>query len=108
MIFNILLAAVLTIIIETAFLFAVGYRNRLFVLACVLINFVTNIILNCTLLIIPVFLSRILVYLFEVVIVIIEWGVLSFFTQNKRKLLVCVLLSNLLSFSIGIIFNRLT
>lgn len=100
---KLLLAAALTIVIETAFLFAVGYRNREFVLVCALINFVTNICLNLALALIPAGQGSLLIYPFELAVVLIEWSALRLFTQKRRYLPVFVLLANLLSFSLGLL-----
>jgi hypothetical protein len=106
MMFKLLLAAALTIFIETAFFFAVGYRSKFFVFACALINFVTNVSLNCALFLIPASCGRVLLYPFEIAVVLIEWGVLRLFTQKRRGLLALVFLANLLSFSLGLLIIR--
>ena len=43
------LACLLTVVIETAFFLAAGYRDRYFVTACVSANVVTNLSLNLAL-----------------------------------------------------------
>jgi hypothetical protein len=105
MIRSILLAAAFTIIVETSFLFAVGYRNRPSVLACALINFITNSALNCALALIPAKQGRLLICPLELAVVLIEWGALRLFTQNRRWLPAFVFLANLLSFSVGLLIQ---
>jgi hypothetical protein len=100
---NLLFAALLTVVIETSFLAAMGYRSRLFVITCVLINFVTNVTLNVTVMLLPAEAVRLLQYPLEISIVFIEWGVLKFFVSNKRKLLAFVFLANLISFLTGLL-----
>jgi hypothetical protein len=100
---NLILSAALTIIIETTFLWLVGYKERHFVIVCILINFITNILLNMGLALVSIFTARLLLYPCEAVVVVVEWFVLSFLVQNKKRLLLFVLLSNALSYCIGLL-----
>lgn len=100
-----LAAAALTILIETVFYIVVGYRSRVFLTACVLINFITNVPLNFTLALMPENWGLILLCPLEIAIIFIEWGVLRLFTTKRRGLAALVFLANLLSFTVGVLMQ---
>ena len=105
MLLKLLAAVVLTILIETAFYFIVGYRSRVFLIACVLINFITNLPLNLALALIPANNGRVLLCPLEIAVVLIEWGVLRLFASKRRGLPALVFFANLLSFSAGLLIR---
>lgn len=106
-----LLAAALTVAIETPILFIAGYRRRTFVVACVLINIGTNLTLNVAM----AFTGQwyfVVLFPAEVLVVIVEWAVLRLAANEGRcvpwhskpaaRLLGFVFLANLASFLVGV------
>lgn len=100
---SLLAAALLTIVIETSFLAAVGYRSPAFLGACTLMNLFTNVSLNAFLRMLSAENRGAAILPCEAAAVLIEWAVLSRLTKNKGKLLLYVFLANLLSFSAGLL-----
>jgi len=105
-------AAILTVVIETAFFFIIGYRGKLFFLYWALVNLFTNIALNLSLRVMLVAgmslpAVKISVYPLELAVVLIEWLFLSVFHGKKLKLLFHVFLSNLISYSAGLLIDLL-
>ena len=106
-----LLAAGLTVIIELAFFWLVGYRNQRFLLVCILINIATNLTLNLGLSLASQWYPKV-IYPAEVAVVVVEWAVLrlvankgqpvGLWSRASAKLLVFVFLANLASFLIGL------
>ena len=126
----ILLAAILTVTIESAFFaailglkkltsnrsplcarlfrFEVSCSHKLFFLYWALVNLFTNLLLNLSLQTavlvgVPLAAVNIAVYPAEVLVVIAEWLFLSVICKQKGYLLILVFLSNLLSYSIGLL-----
>ena len=127
---SIFLAAVLTVIIESAFFAAIlllkkhtAHRSRfcarlfgiefscsikLFFLYWALVNLFTNLLLNLALQLAllagaPLSAVNAAVYPAEVLVVIAEWIFLSVICKQKGYLLILVFLSNLLSYSLGLL-----
>jgi len=104
-------AAAVTIAVETAFLALVGYRTRLFLTVCALINLATNLTLNLGLSFVPAGAYWSVLSPAEVAVVIVEWAVLRLVADHgaavpwrsraSGTLLAWVFLGNLLSFSLG-------
>jgi hypothetical protein len=102
-------AAALTIVVEVAFLTAIGYRTRLFVTVCALVNLGSNLTLNLCLSFVPAVSYAPAVAVGEVAVVIIEWLVLRLALPNASRprasvrLLGFVFLANLASFTLGLL-----
>lgn len=106
-----LLALFLTIIIELAVAFFLGFRKKLEIITIVFVNLLTNPILNYLLLVndhFSFFKSSLLIILFlEVIIVLIEWKLLVFALQeNSKKLLALSLVMNFCSYIAGVLIFR--
>ncbi|MBQ3049831.1 MAG: hypothetical protein IJC94_07745 [Oscillospiraceae bacterium] len=126
----ILLAAILTVTIESAFFAAIlglkkltsnrsplcarlfrfefSCSRKLFFLYWALVNLFTNLLLNLSLQTAvlvgaPLSAVNIAVYPAEVLVVIAEWLFLSVICKQKGYLLILVFLSNLLSYSLGLL-----
>jgi len=89
---------------------ALGYKNKLFLLSVVLVNLMTNPLLNYVLWVNTAghFLKIKIINLFllEILVVLAEWFLLAFIWQKKiKKLLFLSLLMNLISAGTGIIFG---
>jgi len=104
-------AAILTALIETLILALAGYRTRVFIAACVLINIATNLTLNVGL----SFTGRsyfTALVLAEIVVVLIEWAVLSvvadhghpvrLISRPSMRLLLFVFIANLVTYILGL------
>jgi len=110
-------AAALTIIIETPILIVAGYRTRIFIAVCVLVNLASNLTLNMGLSLSGDWYWYAL-YPAEVVVVIVEWAVLRLVADKglsipaiswpSAKLAFFVFLANLTSFSLGMLTWALT
>jgi len=105
-------AAGLTVLIETPILAIAGYRDRLFLTVCVLINLATNLTLNLGL----SFSGRwywYVLYPAECAVVVVEWAVLALVadkgaavrwrSRSGVRLLFFVFLANLISLLLGLI-----
>ncbi|MBQ2756032.1 MAG: hypothetical protein IJF27_05120 [Oscillospiraceae bacterium] len=126
----ILLAAILTVTIESVFFAAIlglkkltsnrsplcarlfrfefSCSHKLFFLYWALVNLFTNLLLNLSLQTAvlvgaPLSAVNIAVYPAEVLVVIAEWLFLSVICKQKGYLLILVFLSNLLSYSLGLL-----
>ena len=105
-------AAALTILIETPILVVAGYRTRIFIAVCVLINLASNLTLNMGLSLTRSWYWYAL-YPSEVAVVIVEWAVLRLVADKgnsvpalsgaSAKLLFFVFLANLTSFGLGML-----
>jgi len=105
--------ALITVVIETLILAAAGYRSRVFIAACALINLATNLTLNAVLSFTGERYWTVL-YPAEIAIVLIEWAVLSLVADHGRpvrpfsrasvRLLLFVLIANLVTFILGIVY----
>ena len=104
------LAALLTVVVETLILAVAGYRTRVFIAACALINLATNLTLNAVLSFTGEWYLYVL-YPAEIAIVLIEWAVLRLvadhghpvrpFSWPSVRLFLFVLLANLVTFILG-------
>ena len=105
--------AAMTMAVETVILFAAGYRSRLFVQVCLLVNLATNITANLGLSLLAGEAYLIVLVLTELAVVLIEWAVLRSTLPDgdkvtsrsqSQRLLVLVFLANLVSAVCGPIF----
>ena len=98
-------ACALTIVIETLFFLAVGYREGRFVLLCICTNALTNLSLN---LIVWLLFSlgvnlTAAVYPLEAVVVAVEFIILGAYCGTSWKLFGLTLAANALSYSAGLL-----
>ena len=102
-----LLALLLTVAIEDGIAWLFGYRTARLLLAVAMINCITNPALNLLLLILAwqgVEVTFFLVVLLEVLVVIVEWGLLVYVIgQPKGRLFVLSLVANAASFLAGLL-----
>jgi len=104
-------ALLLTIIIELIIAWLLGYKKKPEIITIILINVITNPLLNYLLLIndrssfFKITLG--IIILLELIVVLIEWGLLFFTLQEKpKKLLVLSFVMNLCSFLTGLIIFK--
>lgn len=100
-------ALFLTVILEAAVAYLMGFRQRKVQIALAVINLVTNLLLNSALIILAfagVIVSIPLVSVLEICVVFAEWRMLVYtFGQPRRRFLVTSVLGNLVSFSAGLL-----
>ena len=99
------LACGLTMAIETAYFFLIGYRGREFVTVCLAANAATNLALNLILRQAGMMVWVIIVL--ELLAVWTEYAVYSFVQKPSKALLMHTVTANLLSLSIGGVFMKL-
>lgn len=106
---NLIIALVFTIIIECIIAFLFGYKDKRSLTIILLINLLTNPVLNYFLLLLYKFKVGYYVVLeitiiLEIIIIIIEWKLLFYvFEKDKRRLLVLSIVMNFVSFLSGFI-----
>jgi membrane-bound ClpP family serine protease len=97
----------LTLIIEGAVAYLLGFRKNHFFLALALINVITNPILNYLLLVLGflgIEVTLIRVFLLEIAVVIAEWRLLVYaFGSPSRRFLILSILANAASFLAGVL-----
>jgi O-antigen/teichoic acid export membrane protein len=98
---RIAIGALLTVLIETLFFLAFGFRNKRFVISCILINLLTNYALNYLLLYLP-FPGDI--YVGEALVVIVEALFYLSFNRDKKEVIPLTVASNILSFLAGLLY----
>jgi membrane-bound ClpP family serine protease len=102
-----LVSLLLTIAIEGAVAFLLGFRKKQFFLAWTLINAITNPILNYLVLVLGflgIEVTLIRVFLLEIVVVIAEWRLLVYTFRNpSRRFLALSILANAASFLAGVL-----
>lgn len=97
----IFLCCLLTVIIETCFLAALGLRNPYEIKIIVCANIVTNLTLNLALALIPSLYGWI--YVLEVLVVAAEYFIYRQAFGNTRRLFWLTLAANVLSYCIGLL-----
>jgi hypothetical protein len=102
-----LLTLLLTVTIEGAIAYLLGFRTRQYMLAIALINVITHVILNYLILVLG-YLGMDTTFAFiatlEVLIVIAEWQMLVYvFHSSKGRFLLTSTLANAASFFIGVL-----
>ena len=98
-------ALVLTEIIEALAAFLSGYRDKKFFIVLILINIITNPLLNCILMILYYFHieSFIITPVLEAFVVIGEWKLYEYaLGKCERSYLILSLIANLSSYLIGL------
>lgn len=108
---NFVLALFYTIIIELLVAFLFGFRKKTEIIAIILVNLVTNPILNYLLLVIgysSLFgISQIFIVFLELIVVLVEWKLLVFVLQDKpKRLLLLSIAMNLCSYMAGFLIFR--
>jgi len=108
---NLFLALFLTIAIELIVSFILGFRNKKEIIAIILINIITNPVLNYLLLInnyFNIFKANVFIVLFlEVLIVLAEWKLLVYIIEGKSyKLLKLSFMINFCSYIAGVLIFR--
>jgi hypothetical protein len=96
---QIAIGAVLTVVLETLFFLAFGFRSKRFVLSCIVINLVTNYSLNYFLLYLPFPGGA---YVGEVLVVIIEALFYLSFNKDRKEVIPLTVAANILSFLAGV------
>ena len=97
------ICAGLTVLIETPWMWLWGLRRRDELLLAVCVNVATNLILNLMLsLCFPHGVGNI-IYLFETMVVAVEYGVYSLALKPSWKLFLATLAANCLSYGIGLL-----
>lgn len=107
---NFLIALTLTIWIEAIVAYLSGFKKKTELTVIALLNVITNLLLNCILLIANNVYRfswsgwLLGVVILEIIIILIEWRVLvSVLGYNSRKMLVLSLVMNIASCLLGII-----
>jgi hypothetical protein len=105
---NFLLPLLLTITIEGILAFALGYRGKVFFAVLVLVNIMTNPVLNYSLVLLYMFKLQqfrpVVLLLLEVLVVIAEWKLFRFaLPKDAKALLVLSVGINLGSFLFGLL-----
>jgi hypothetical protein len=106
---NFLLPLLLTITIEGILAFALGYRGKVFFAVLVLVNIMTNPVLNYSLVLLYMFnlqqFRPVVLLLLEVLVVFAEWKLFRFaLLKDAKALLVLSAVINTGSFLIGLLF----
>ncbi len=102
---NRLIACALTVLVETGFFLASGYREKDFLLLCVCANTITNLCLNMLLSWLYILGVRpvLAIYPLETAAVIAEYMIYAALLGRSRKLFGMVLLANMLSYGLGLL-----
>jgi hypothetical protein len=94
------LAAGITVVVETSLLAALGFRDRTFVVACILVNLASNLSVNLIYWLWPSVATLVIV---EFAALIAEWLTLRLFDSRSWYLLGCLVLANAVTFAIGML-----
>jgi hypothetical protein len=102
-----LLALFLTLVIEGCCAFAMGFRERKYVLAVAAINVITHLILSYVLFVLGylgIDAPLALILVLEALVVVAEWQLLVYvFRASKGRFFVTSLLANTASFLVGLL-----
>ena len=102
-----LLSLLLTLLLEGGVALLLGFRTRRLVLVLALSNLITHLSLNYLILVLGqlgVDVSLLLVAVFELAVVWLEWRLMAFvFPEKRRRLLGNSVLANGLSFLVGVL-----
>lgn len=102
-----LVALLLTILIEVFVALMFGFRSKNEILSVILVNLITEPVLNYFLLINSYFslvtVNIQFLLLLETIVILVEWRLLVYALQrNSKRLLVLSLVMNLASFALGL------
>jgi hypothetical protein len=104
---NYILALVLSIAIEIAVAYVIGFKEKKYLLAVAMINCITNPLVNYSLLMLASAQYQVtftMVCVFEVAVVFAEWGLLVHtFGHPKGRLFMLSLFANAMSFVVGLL-----
>ena len=105
---DILLALTLTIIVEVIVAFLFGYKDRTSIQSIMLINLITNPVLNYLVSVLSFLgilpIGTTLILILEAFVVLIEWRLLMFaLKKDWKSMLLLSLVMNMASYIIGII-----
>ena len=103
MIGELLLACLVTVIVETALFWLFGYHGRDEILVVVCTNVITNLLLNLVLSGIFFSVSGRMIVLGELVVIAIETAVYTFAFGRFGKVLALTILANVLSVFLGLL-----
>ena len=96
-------AMLITAVVETIVLWCCGYRSWKLLIYFFVLNLASNFLVNFTYQHVYHMLPKIvLVPLLEFAVYVFEVGFLGLMTGYNRKLLLCVLLSNVVSYGLGV------
>lgn len=102
----------LTLLIEISVALIFGYRNKFVLLSIILVNLITNPLLNYILWLNNsvgfFYITVINLILFEIAVVIVEWLLLVFaLRKNYKSLLLLSFTMNFVSFIMGLVFHEI-
>jgi hypothetical protein len=105
------IALLITILVEATVAIVLGYRKKLEIATIILINIITNPLLNYLLFMTNylgiIRVNTIGVLFLELIIVLVEWLLLRFvLQQDPKKLFVLSLAMNLCSYLAGVLIFR--
>ncbi len=101
----IFLACLLTVVVETAFFAACGYRDRYAMTVIVCVNVVTNLLLNLFLWLVGGAVGG-WIYMLESLVVAAEYAVCAAAFHPGRKLFLLTLAANCISYGLGLLVFR--
>ena len=97
----------LTLAFESIIFFLFGYRKKSFWIVFLLINIMTNLFINLTVVFSSVFFSRtviiLILYILEISAIFVEYYIFTKIEGKSLKLFLCTFLSNVLSYSFGLL-----
>lgn len=100
---ELLLAVLLTLAVETAFLALTYRRDAAFLALCAAANAATNLTLNLILVLLPGSAAAWAVYPLEAAVVVAEYAVYAYACGRSKKLFWLTLAANVLSYCLGLI-----
>ena len=93
------LACGLTMAIETAYFFLIGYRERSFLIVCLAVNAATNLSMNLILKQTGVQIGTVIIA--EIIVVAVEFAAYCLVSKPPKALLLHTSIANVLSLLIG-------
>ena len=103
MIGDLLLACLVTVVVETALFWLFGYRSRDEILVVVCTNVITNLLLNLVLSGIFFSVSGRMIVLGELIVIAVETAIYTFAFGRFGKVLALTILANVLSVFLGLL-----
>ena len=103
MIGELLLACLVTVVVETALFCLFGYRSRDEILVVVCTNVITNLLLNLVLSGIFFSVSGRMIVLGELIVIAVETAIYTFAFGRFGKVLALTIMANLLSVFLGLL-----